>query len=317
MERFLHRAHDLVRSVPPRAVLAIKLAVATLAILVVATMVDWRTVATDPHHLILPIFAGFAIMIPATLAVAFRWKLLVGNETPGHFSFANAVRGWCLGLFFNMVVPGVVGGDVARAHYASVRAQIKYPYSLLVVFTERLFGLLTICLLGTIGLLVNDNLDRFTKTPALQLVLAILFIFAIVLAGIRLIHRHSRISPRLFPLLLLLSIAGQSSDFLIVHFYGLVVSVNIPLTTLLVVLPLVFLATVLSLTPGGTGVREATLTALLTLSGVPVSAAALVALMLLVTKVGFALLCGLALFGGTNQIRKAVESLTPKRRSSG
>jgi uncharacterized membrane protein YbhN (UPF0104 family) len=303
----------LVRSIPPRVILAIKLALATLAIIVVATMVDWRTVATDPHQLILPIFGGFAIMVPATLAVAFRWKLLIGSETPRHFSFLNAVRGWCLGLFFNMVVPGVVGGDVARAHYASVRAQIKYPHSLLVAFTERLFGLLTICLLGTIGLLVNDNLNRFTKAPALQLVLAILLISAIVLAGIRLIHRYSRISPLLFPSLLLLTIAGQSSDFLLVHFYGRVVSVNIPLTTLLVVLPLVFLATVLSLTPGGTGVREATLTALLTLSGVPVSAAALVALMLLVTKVGFALLCGLAIFGGISQFGRR---WNPLRRSA-
>ena len=317
MKRFVHRAHGLVRSIPTRVILAIKLALAVITIAIVATMVDWRTVATDPWELVPPIFAGFVVMLPAMMATAFRWKLLIGNETPRHFSFLNAVRGWCLGLFLNMVVPGTVGGDVARAHYASVRAQIKYPYSLLVVFTERLFGLLSICLLGTIGLFVNDNLDRFTKAPAVQLALAILLISTIVLAGISLIHRYSRISPRLFPLLLLLTIAGQSSDFLLVHFYGRVVSVDIPLATLLLVLPLVFLATVLSLTPGGTGVREATLTALLTLSGVPVSAAALVALMLLLTKIGFGLICGLAIFGGAAQLRKAVESLTAKSRSTG
>ena len=164
MESVFRRAYGLVRSVPPRVVLAAKLVFAILAIVIVAAMVDWRTVATDPHGLILPILAGLAVMVPALMVTALRWKLLIGTETPRRFSFLTALRGWCLGLFVNLVVPGVVGGDVARAHYASVRAQIKYPRSLLVVFTERLFGLLTICLLGAIGLLVNDHLERFTHS---------------------------------------------------------------------------------------------------------------------------------------------------------
>ena len=316
MERLFRRLYGLLRALPQRAILTIKLSFAALAIVVVAMMVDWRTVARDPG-LIPPILGGLAIMVPALMAMALRWKLLIGTETPRQFSFLHALRGWCLGLFSNLFVPGLVGGDVARAHYASVRAQIKYPRSLLVVFAERLFGLLAICLLGTIGLLINDHLDRFTTVPAAQLALALLLISTALLAGVGLIHRYTQISLLLFPLLLLLSIAGQLSDFLLVHFYGRAVSVNISLSTLLLVMPLVFLATVLSLTPGGTGVREVTLTALLTLSGVPVSAAALVALMLLVTKVGFSLICGLALFGGMHQLRRAVNSLTRKNRSSG
>ena len=317
MESVLRRAYGLVRSVPPRVVLAAKLVFAILAIVIVAVMVDWRTVATDPHGLILPILAGLAVMVPALMATALRWKLLIGTETPRRFSFLNALRGWCLGLFVNLVVPGVVGGDVARAHYASVRAQIKYPRSLLVVFTERLFGLLTICLLGAIGLLVNDHLERFTTAPAAQLALALLLVSTILLAGMGLIHRYAEIPLLLFPLLLLLSVAGQSSDFLLVHLYGRAVSVDIPLATLLLVLPLVFLATVLSLTPGGTGVREVTLTALLTLAGVPVSAAALVALMLMVTKIGFACLCGVFLIDGPHQFHKVSQFLSQKSRSSG
>jgi hypothetical protein len=165
---------------------------------------------------------------------------------------------------------------------------------------------------GTIGLLVNDNLDRFTKAPALQLVLAILLTAAIVLAGIRLIHRYSRISFRLFPLLLLLTIAGQSSDFLLVHFYGRVVSVNIPLTTLLVVLPLT-----------GDGAFVDSRWHRSTRSDADGTSHSL-------RRNGErGGTCGpdalgdesrirpFVRTGGTNQIWKAVESLTPKRRSSG
>ena len=164
---------------------------------------------------------------------------------------------------------------------------------------------------------MNDHLERFTAVPATQLALGLAIATAIVLLGVGLIRRHSHIPLVLFPLLLLLSFAGQSSDFLLVHFYGRAVSVDIPLATLLLVIPLVFIASVLPLTPGGHGVREVTLTALLTLSGVPVSAAALVALMLLVTKVGFGALCGVVLIDGTHQFRKATEIVRQKVQSNG
>ena len=82
---------------------------------------------------------------------------------------------------------------------------------------------------------------------------------------------------------------------------------TLPLETLLLVVPLVFLASVIPLTPGGHGIREVTLTAWLTLAGIPVSEAALVALMLLVTKIGFGLACGVALLDGAGQLRKATQ----------
>jgi uncharacterized membrane protein YbhN (UPF0104 family) len=63
------------------------------------------------------------------------------------------------------------------------------------------------------------------------------------------------------------------------------------------------------LTPGGIGVREVTLTALLTLAGVPVSEAALIALMLLITKIGFSLLCGVSLIDGGKATQFVAERL--------
>ena len=83
------------------------------------------------------------------------------------------------------------------------------------------------------------------------------------------------------------------------------------------VIPLVFLASVISITPGGHGIREVTLTALLTLAGIPVGEAALIALMLLVTKIGFGLVCGVALIDGAHPLRKATEFVTHMMRPRG
>ena len=310
MESVFHRALAWVRAIPPRVVIAAKLVFALLAIVIVGATVDWRTVATHLNGLFLPILAGMLVMAPVLMVTAWRWKLIIGTETPERFSFLKALRGWGLGLFINLVVPGLVGGDAARAHYASVHAQIKYSRALMVAFTERLFGLLSICLLAGIGLALNDHIERFTQIPATELTLGLVVAGAIILVGMVLTRRYTQIPLLLFPLLLVLSVVGQSSDFVLVHFYGRAVSVDIPLETLLLVVPLVFLASVIPLTPGGHGVREATLTALLTLAGIPVSEAALIALMLFVTKIGFGLACGVALLDGTGQLRKATQIVT-------
>jgi uncharacterized membrane protein YbhN (UPF0104 family) len=309
VESVLRRAYDRLCAIPPRVVLAAKLAFAALAIVIVATMVDWPRVFTDLDGLSLPILAGVGLLIPILMVTAFRWKLLMGTETPQPFSFLTALRGWGLGVFCNLILPGLVGGDVARAHYASVHAHIKYARSFLVVLTERLFGLLSICLLAGVGLVMNDHLERFTPVPSTQLALGLAVVAAIVVAGVGLSRRYIQVPLLLFPLLLLLSVIGQSSDFLLVHFYGRALSVDIPLQTLLLVIPLVFVASVIPLTPGGIGVREVTLTALLTLAGVPVSEAALIALMLLITKIGFSLLCGVSLIDGGKATQFVAERL--------
>jgi uncharacterized membrane protein YbhN (UPF0104 family) len=139
---------------------------------------------------------------------------------------------------------------------------------------------------------------------------------SILVVGVGLTQRHTQVPLLLFPLLLILSLVGQSPDFLPVHFYGRILSVNIPVETLLIVVLLIFIATVVPLTPGGHGVREVALTSLLTLVGIPVSEAALVALMLFVTKNGFDLLCGTALIDGTHQFRKATLIVTRMGRPS-
>ena len=214
-------------------------------------------------------------------------------------------------------MPGVVGSDAVRAHYASVRAKIDYRRALLVAFTERLFGLLSICLLLGIGLALNDHIERFTQISTNQLTLGLVVAGAIIVVGVVLTRRYTQIPLLLFPVLLVLSVLGQSSDFLLVHFFGRAVSVDIPLETLLLVIPLVFLASVISITPGGHGIREVTLTALLTLAGIPVGEAALIALMLLVTKIGFGLVCGVALIDGAHPLRKATEFVTHMMRPRG
>ena len=130
MESIFSRAHAWVGAISPRVVLAAKLAFALLAICIVGTMVDWRTVVTDLNGLFFPIMGGIALMVPALMATALRWKLLIGTETPRRFSFLTALRGFCLGLFINLVMPGMVGGDVGEpiTQAFALKSNIRSPF---------------------------------------------------------------------------------------------------------------------------------------------------------------------------------------------
>ena len=93
MESVFHRALAWVRAIPPRVVIAAKLVFALFAIVIVGTTVDWRTVATHLNGLFLPILAGMLVMVPVLMVTAWRWKLIIGTETPRRFGFLTALRG--------------------------------------------------------------------------------------------------------------------------------------------------------------------------------------------------------------------------------
>ena len=133
MESVLRRAYDRLCAIPPRIALAAKLGFAALAIVIVATIVDWPRVFTDLDRLFLPILAGIGLLIPVLMVTALRWKLLMGTETPRPFSFLTAFRGWGLGLFCNLILPGLVGGDVG----ASPLRQRSRPHKVCAVVSRR------------------------------------------------------------------------------------------------------------------------------------------------------------------------------------
>lgn len=293
MTNLAGRARALFGAVPPKVMLAAKLLFVAATLLFTLSMVDWETLTRQSAWLLLAILGGICFALLFVPVVALRWCLLIKIGSTGRLHFLNALRGYFLGLFCNLALPGAIGGDLVRAHFASVRAQIAYTRSGLIVLTERLFGLLSIFLLVGIGVALNDQLSQFTPLPATDLIVGLVVVGA-VLIGAMGVARHYIGIPLVFvPLLLLLSMIGQSTDFVLIHFYGRFLSVDVPLQTLLIVVPLVFIASILPFAPGGHGAREVTLTGLLAVAGIPVSQAALIALMLLTTKVGV----GLASFG--------------------
>lgn len=92
---------------------------------------------------------GFAIYMTAMLLTFFRWFLLVrALDLP--FKVRDAIRLGFIGNFFNLVIPGAVGGDLIKAAYLS-REQARKTQAIATMIIDRLLGLLGLFLLAGIA----------------------------------------------------------------------------------------------------------------------------------------------------------------------
>ncbi|MBI2875343.1 MAG: flippase-like domain-containing protein [Candidatus Tectomicrobia bacterium] len=88
---------------------------------------------------------GLGMVIAGQVLSAFKWKLLLkalGIEPP----FGLLVRYYYIGTFFNLFLPGLVGGDFVRGYYL-VKEEQKTSTVVLSILTERLLGLLVLLIL--------------------------------------------------------------------------------------------------------------------------------------------------------------------------
>lgn len=121
---------------------------------------------TNPWILSLSI-VGF---LAAFLTMAVRWWCLLRLQDV-RLRLWEAVRLTFVGLFFNMVVPGTVGGDLAKAYYVSRHTPGRPAPALLSIFMDRVMGLtgLTLMAAGMLAVVLVGGLASYAdiRTPTL------------------------------------------------------------------------------------------------------------------------------------------------------
>jgi hypothetical protein len=143
-----------------------------------AALVAWIFSRTDFRE----VWAAFrsADLAPVLLAAALnplgyyfsvsRWRLLLraqGYDVP----FGFLLRSFLVGVFFNNLLPGTVGGDAARA-WQSSRAGTGKTRALAVVLVDRFLGLFTLMLFAGVGALLSPELTG--AVPGLRAWVAVL-----------------------------------------------------------------------------------------------------------------------------------------------
>jgi uncharacterized protein (TIRG00374 family) len=145
-----------------------------------AALVAWIFSRTNFRE----VWAAFrsADLVPVLLAAALnplgyyfsvsRWRLLLraqGYDVP----FGFLLRSFLVGVFFNNLLPGTVGGDAARA-WQSSRAGTGKTRALAVVLVDRFLGLFTLMLFAGVGALLSPELTG--AVPGLRAWVTVLLI---------------------------------------------------------------------------------------------------------------------------------------------
>ncbi len=131
------------------------------------------------------VLPAFLILVACSLLVITRWYVLllaVGCST----RWFQVLRVTYVGLFFNLVLPGMNGGDLARAYWIVKGHPEKRAVALMSVFVDRLLGLFAMTLLATLAIYTNDERFESLRLPVLAVFAAML------VGGLALINPHLR-----------------------------------------------------------------------------------------------------------------------------
>lgn len=272
----------------------------------------------DRHWLLLGWLCYSVVEVLATV----RWQILlrVQGICLGWLRVGGIVM---VGLFFNVFLPGLIGGDVMRLYYVFKQTRGKKTRATLSVAMDRLFGLLSIVFLAaiTLGLRfqwLKGSAATLHITYLALVLLAVGFlivVFLLFVAGFGLLNKLPKGLP--FRRIIIesgnaLNLYGKHRGVMLVAFLITIVShlayyvtyycaaeslrsatARVPsLADMLTIMPLVNTVTAIPISFGGVGVRETLFQQLLgNLAHVPVALAALAA------SLGFAIQASWSLVG--------------------
>jgi|GEM_PF-1521079 uncharacterized membrane protein YbhN (UPF0104 family) len=265
--------------------LFIKITVSASLLLYLITKLDFTSIsklrADIPVHML---FASL-IMLAALGFMTIRWRIVLLLIEAKTYSLKLLYNFYLIGSFFNIFIPGAIGGDAMRVYYASKAYKLTKTRALLSVFIERVAGLFALGLILMFSLLFNDTVRTKLEFGYTLIALSTLgMIFALVFAKY-LIEKRMPVRYGDMVLILFLSGLGQFGDIIISYLYALYFDLDITILNLMSIMPLVYIATVIPISLGGVGVRESVMTAGMALYGIHVSDAVLVSFLLYSTKI--------------------------------
>lgn len=107
---------------------------------------------------------GFVSCLMAHLFGFVRWRIMVrAIDLP--FSFRDAMRIGFMGVFFNLIAFGVVGGDVLRGFYITREFQNRKAEAIASVVADRMSGMLTTFLVASLAFQFLDFDDLRIHHP--------------------------------------------------------------------------------------------------------------------------------------------------------
>ncbi len=154
-----------------------KIAVTALLFLYIFHDIDFQRFGATLKNARLDILIlGFLVIWIAHYICIYRWRMLMRPLMPV-LSMARLFGIYCIGLFFNLTFPTVVGGDVIKMYYAG-RPSRSYAQSFAATFLDRDAGMLAMMIIACGAIIVHP-----VFVPGIPVTLIIWSAFAAFVAG--------------------------------------------------------------------------------------------------------------------------------------
>ena len=265
--------------------LAAKIVVSVTLLAYLVTKLDFTSLAKLHGDVVWYILVSSIVMLAALGFMTVRWRFVLMLIEAKNYSLRMLYEFYLIGSFFNIFIPGAIGGDAMRLYYVSKAYHLSKAKSLLAVFIERVAGLFALGLILMFSLLFNETIrSRLDFGFTLIAVSTLGMLMALVIAKY-FIQKKMTIGYKDMAVVLLLSGLGQFGDIVISYIFVQYFNLDITILNLMSIMPLVYVATVVPVSLGGVGVREGVMTAGMALYGVDVSDAVMVSFLLYLVKI--------------------------------
>jgi len=213
-----------------------------------------------------------------------RWRHFLKSQNIS-IPFYQAFQLSLIGVFFNFVMPGGVGGDLIKGYYITKSSPHAKMAAAVTVLLDRLIGLLAMSLIALLVMLFKWETVRSQNelmlifllvcgvTAASMIIWSLIFSRRLYNLGwiekiLKLLPRSQmllktynsvtdyRHSKQVFFSTLFLSFAAQLFSILFFIFAGRALGYDISATTYLVAIPIAFMVQSIPLSPGGIGVGQ-------------------------------------------------------------
>ena len=294
----------------------LRVVVSAVLLALIAWRTDFSEVASQFAHLRIELwFAAVGLYLVTQVASARRWQVYAGElgfeqTLPQYFAYTLT------GMFFGLLLPTMIGGDVLRVWYLNGQSGRKWP-AIASVFLERVNSLVVLIAAACFGVLISPVELPWWITACVWGIAACAGIGLALLPVLKCWSRLSSerreqlqmlvslfSSPRMLVEPTLMSILIQVVAVLILWCLGLSIGLEVPITYYFVLVPMVSLLMMLPISLNGMGVREGGTVLMLLPLGVDESAALTLAFLWFTTSVAVSLIGGAVYLFGTSSATK-------------
>lgn len=293
----------------------VRLGFLALFALVLSRLVDPRAAfavlaGVEPLRLV-PVAALFGLALGLS---SLRWRLSLGQMVDRPPPVLTLLRLYLIGLFVNLGLPTMAGGDVVRAEM--LRPMIgERGGAYASILADRLIGLVAVAVLAVAALAAaTAGIGADTRRAGAAAALILLGGAVLAIAGLARLGRARRWRridpfldalaalarrPAILALCMAIAVVVQVAGVILpVALLAAALGIDLPWSVHFLLVPLVVLATLVPIAPNGLGLRETAFVVLYGPFGVGAEQAFALGLAWSLVLTAFGLMGGLVLLGG-------------------